>query len=72
MWSEVLDADGFRAFTETGDIFNKDVAKRLRTFVYAGGNSRDPAEAYRQYRGRDPDPKALLEMRGLADGTSGN
>ncbi|MFN9936033.1 MAG: M3 family metallopeptidase [Hyphomonadaceae bacterium] len=72
MWSEVLDADGFRAFTETGDIFNKDVAKRLRTYVYGAGNARDPAEAYRQYRGRDPDPKALLEMRGLADGTSGN
>jgi peptidyl-dipeptidase Dcp len=72
MWSEVLDADGFRAFTETGDIFNKDVAKRLRTYVYGAGNARDPAEAYRQYRGRDPDPKARLEMRGLADGTSGN
>lgn len=72
MWSEVLDADGFRAFTETGNIFDKATAQRLRTFVYGGGNSRDPADAYRQFRGRDPDPKALLELRGLADGTSQN
>jgi peptidyl-dipeptidase Dcp len=66
MWSEVLDADGFRAFAETGDIFHQPTARKLRDFVYGAGNSRDPAEAYRLFRGRDPDPKALLEMRGLA------
>ena len=42
----------------------------MRDFVYGAGNSRDPAEAYRLYRGRDPDARALLVLRGLAEGTS--
>jgi peptidyl-dipeptidase Dcp len=66
MWSEVLDADGFRAFTETGDVFDRATAQRLRAYVYASGNSRDPAESYRMFRGRDPDAGALLTMRGFA------
>jgi peptidyl-dipeptidase Dcp len=72
MWSEVLDADGFGAFKEKGNIFDQATAKRLRDFVYGAGNSRDPAEAYRLYRGRDPDARALLVLRGLSDGTSGS
>jgi peptidyl-dipeptidase Dcp len=72
MWSEVLDADGFGAFKERGNIFDQATAKRLRDFVYGAGNSRDPAEAYRLYRGRDPDARALLVLRGLADGASGS
>ncbi|SHO65518.1 peptidyl-dipeptidase Dcp [Pseudoxanthobacter soli DSM 19599] len=66
LWSEVLDADGFRAFKESGDPFDPAVAKRLRDFVYSAGNRRPPEEAYRGFRGRDPDPSALLEKRGLA------
>lgn len=66
MWSEVLDADGFGAFEEAGDVFDPATAERLREFIYAAGNARDPAHAYRLFRGRDPDPRALLRGRGLA------
>ncbi len=67
MWSEVLDADAFAAFEETGDAFDPATAKRLREFVYGAGNLRDPAEAYKAFRGRLPSPEALLKKRGLAD-----
>ena len=67
LWSETLDADGFDAFEEAGDIFAPDVAAKLRQFVYAAGNRRKPDEAYRAFRGRDPDPSALLRKRGLMD-----
>jgi len=65
LWSEVLDADAFDAFEESGDIFDPATAKRLREFIYAAGYRRDPADAYRAFRGRDPDPTALLRKRGL-------
>ena len=65
MWSEVLDADGFQAFREAGDIFHQPTARKLRQYVYAAGNSRDPAESYRMFRGRDPDVAALLANRGF-------
>ncbi len=65
LWSEVLDADAFAAFEETGDIFHPATAKRLHDFVYAAGNLRDPKEAYTAFRGRLPTPDALLEKRGL-------
>lgn len=67
LWSETLDADGFRAFEEAGDIFAPEPARKLKDFVYAAGNRRTPDEAYRSFRGRDPDPSALLEKRGLMD-----
>jgi peptidyl-dipeptidase Dcp len=66
MWSEVLDADGFAAFEEAGDPFDPELAKRLHDHVYAAGNRTDPAAAYRAFRGRDPDPRALIEKRGFA------
>ncbi len=66
LWSEVLDADAFAAFEETGDIFHRATAKRLRDFIYSAGNLRDPKEAYTAFRGRLPTPDALLEKRGLA------
>jgi peptidyl-dipeptidase Dcp len=67
MWSEVLDADAFEAFEETGDAFDPATAKRLREFIYSAGNLRDPAEAYEAFRGRLPAVDALLKKRGLAD-----
>jgi peptidyl-dipeptidase Dcp len=67
MWSEVLDADAFEAFAETGNAFDPETAKRLRDFIYSAGNLRDPAEAYKAFRGRLPAVDALLKKRGLAD-----
>jgi peptidyl-dipeptidase Dcp len=65
LWSEVLDADGYRAFEEAGDPFDKATAQRLYEFIYSAGGKRDFAEAYRLFRGRDPEVRPLLEGRGL-------
>jgi len=65
LWSAVLDADGFEAFTEAGDIFSPELADRLYRYIYSAGNLRDAAEAYRAFRGRDPSTDALLRFRGL-------
>lgn len=70
MWSEVLDADAFAAFEETGDAFDPATAKRLRDYVYSAGNRRDPADAYKAFRGRLPTIDALLKKRGLVDVTA--
>jgi peptidyl-dipeptidase Dcp len=70
MWSEVLDADAFAAFEETGDIFDPKTAKALHDHVYAAGGSRDPEDLYKAFRGRLPTPAALLKRRGLADASS--
>ncbi len=67
MWSEVLDADAFAAFEETGDIFDPATAKRLHDTIYAAGGSQDPAEAYKAFRGRLPTADALLRKRGFLD-----
>jgi peptidyl-dipeptidase Dcp len=67
MWSEVLDADAFEAFAETGNAFDPATAKRLREFIYGAGNLRDPVEAYTAFRGRLPTVEPLLKKRGLAD-----
>ncbi len=66
LWSEVLDADGFAAFEESGDIFSPELAERLREHIYAAGFSHAPEEAYLAFRGRMPSPEALLKKRGLA------
>lgn len=66
MWSEVLDADAFAAFEETGNPFDPEMAEKLRTHVYSAGGSRDPGELYEAFRGRMPDATAMLEKRGLA------
>jgi peptidyl-dipeptidase Dcp len=65
LWSEVLDADGFEAFEESGDIFDPALAQKLHDFVYAAGAKRDFEEAYRGFRGRAPSPRALFRKRGL-------
>jgi peptidyl-dipeptidase Dcp len=70
MWSEVLDADAFAAFEETGDIFNPEVARRLYQNVLSTGGSRDPAELYVAFRGRLPTADALLKKRGFLDATA--
>jgi peptidyl-dipeptidase Dcp len=67
MWSEVLDADAFAAFKEAGDHFDPATAKKLRDYIYSAGNLRDPAEAYKAFRGRLPTVDALLKKRGLDD-----
>ena len=67
LWSETLDADGFGAFEEAGDIYDPDAARRLLRNVYAAGDSRDPAEAYVAFRGRPPRPEALMRQRGLME-----
>ncbi|MFZ3310763.1 MAG: M3 family metallopeptidase [Xanthobacteraceae bacterium] len=66
MWSEVLDADAFEAFEETGDIFHPATAKRLRECIYGAGGSQEPADAYKAFRGRLPSAEALLRKRGFA------
>lgn len=65
LWSEVLDADAFRAFTEAGDVFDPQIAERLGKFIYSAGNMRDPEDAYVLFRGRLPTIDGLLEKRGL-------
>jgi peptidyl-dipeptidase Dcp len=65
LWSEVLDADAFNAFEETGDVFDPAVAQRLKDHIYAAGGACDPSEAYRAFRGRMPSVDPLLKKRGL-------
>jgi len=66
MWSEVLDADAFGAFEETGNPFDAKTARKLKTYIYSAGGSRDPEELYTAFRGRMPTPDAMMEKRGLA------
>nr|WP_275447055.1 M3 family metallopeptidase [Pseudoalteromonas sp. Of7M-16] len=65
MWSEILDADGFDAFLEKKDIFDKETAERLYQFIYSRGDTLDYFEAYQGFRGRKPTTDALLRNRGL-------
>jgi peptidyl-dipeptidase Dcp len=65
LWSDVMAADTWKAFLEAGGPWDKTVAKRFRDVILAEGNSTDRAEAYRRFRGHDPDVKALFEKRGF-------
>jgi peptidyl-dipeptidase Dcp len=65
LWAETLDADAFQAFKEAGSIFDKETAQRARTFIYGAGNTVDPEVLFKQFRGRAPDIKAMLEKKGL-------
>jgi peptidyl-dipeptidase Dcp len=65
LWSETMDADTWAAFEETGNPFDKATAERFKRFLLSTGNETDRAEAYRQFRGRDPDVNALLRKRGF-------
>lgn len=64
-WAEAMDADGFAAFKEAGNIFDPTLAARLRREVLERGNTRDPAASYVAFRGRLPNADALLKNRGL-------
>jgi peptidyl-dipeptidase Dcp len=65
IWADAMAADAIEAFTEAGGLYDREVARRVWEEVLAVGNSRDPLEAYRRFRGRDPDPGALLRKRGF-------
>ena len=65
LWSEVMDADTWAYFEESGDVFNPDIAARYKAIILSEGNSSDRGEAYRRFRGRDPDVAALLKVRGF-------
>jgi peptidyl-dipeptidase Dcp len=65
LWSEVMDADTWAAFEESGNVWDPATAQRFARFLLSTGNETDRAEAYRQFRGRDPDVNALLRRRGF-------
>ena len=65
IWAEVLDCDAFSAYTETGDLFNPDVARRFRYDVLSRGGIDDAMDMYLKFRGKQPDIKWLLQNRGL-------
>jgi peptidyl-dipeptidase Dcp len=67
LWSDTLTADAWEAFTEAGGAWDKAVAKRLRDNVFSVGNTIDPADGYRQFRGRDPGIGALMRKRGFPE-----
>ena len=66
LWSEVLDADAFEAYKETGDVFNTEVAARFRKYCLAPGGIDDGMTMYRNFRGNEPQIDALLRNRGLS------
>ncbi|MCE1155270.1 MAG: M3 family metallopeptidase [Bacteroidales bacterium] len=65
-WAEVLDADAYQAFVETGDIYNQAVAKAFRQNVLEKGDSEEAMQLYLKFRGKEPNPQALLVKRGFA------
>ena len=65
MWAEVLEADAFEAYKETGDIFNKDVAAKFRKYILTPGGIDDAMDMYVNCRGKKPSIDPLLKNRGL-------
>jgi peptidyl-dipeptidase Dcp len=65
IWCEILDADAFQAFKETGNIFNKEVAAKFEKEILSKGGTRDPLDMYVAFRGKEPGIDALLINRGL-------
>ena len=65
IWAQVLDKDAYAAFSETGDIFNKKVARAFREKLLARGGEADGMTLYRAFRGADPDKTALLKAAGF-------
>lgn len=65
LWSDVITADAYGAFTEGKGPYDKAVGERLVKYIFSVGNTMDPAEAYRKFRGRDPRVEALMKKRGF-------
>lgn len=65
IWSEVLDADTFKAFVDSGDVYNPDLATAYRKTILSQGGTKDAMELYKEFRGKEPEIKALLVKRGL-------
>ncbi len=65
IWAEVLDADAFEAYKETGDIFNPEVASKFRKYVLTPGGIDDAMDMYKNFRGKEPGIEPLLKNRGL-------
>ena len=63
-WTAILDADAFEAFVESGDLFNPELARKFRHLLESG-NTVEPMDLYRAFRGKDPSPKALLKRKGM-------
>ena len=63
-WTAILDADAFEAFAESGDLFNPELARKFRHLLESG-NTVEPMDLYRAFRGKDPSPKALLKRKGM-------
>lgn len=70
LWSETMDADTWAAFEESGDVWNREIADRFRKTLLSTGNESERVEAYRAFRGRDPDVNALLKRRGFPTTTA--
>ena len=66
LWADVITADAAKAFAEGTGLYDKNVAQKLRQHVFSVGNTIDPAEGYRAFRGRDPQVTALMQKRGFA------
>jgi peptidyl-dipeptidase Dcp len=67
LWADALTADAAEVFEESGSYYDKEVAQRLHDTVLSVGDTIDPAEGFRAFRGRDVDTKALMRKRGFAD-----
>lgn len=65
IWAEVLDADAFEAYKETGNIFNQEVADKFRTYILTPGGIDDAMDMYKNFRGKEPNTEPLLKNRGL-------
>lgn len=65
VWAEVLDADAFAAFVESGDVYNKELATKYRTYILSSGGTDDSMELYKKFRGKEPSIEPLIERRGL-------
>jgi len=65
LWAAVLDADAYRAFQESGDIFNMDLAQKFRKHVLTEAGNQEGMHQYFKFRGKQPDIDALLQKRGL-------
>ncbi|MFI3259008.1 MAG: M3 family metallopeptidase [Rikenellaceae bacterium] len=67
LWAEVLDKDCFSAFKSSGDLYSRDLATKLRRELLERGGEADGMTLYRNFRGSDPQPEALIEAKGLSE-----